>query len=491
MVDLLSCARVRKRAKRRSRLCKTITGGLSPIHGRVAACYAGEIVTCGRQAGNRFPCASADCRVIECIDLFGRMNHSNKKSPPAKSIVQPFRQQKPVGAPVIKTPVAPPVYRPQPTPKVLQLKKAQPTTATTAAVRKQPVAPPVYRPQPTPKVLQRKTAAPPPAYRPPATPKVLQKKTDRTAAPARVSPPRVLPANSGVIQPMIAILDDNLNDIHIWHQVFNMLKKHPEEDVEVLEHVKEIKPGDRLAIVGHGNEKKVGRWYSPNILANQLSKVKLPENLKRIELLACRSGVGDDNSFAAELSRQMMKKHPVVGYRGDNFTTGEGKNRAEALGSTVSDYFRNLLRQFAKEGKFPSNVNVMLTTATDPLTAIGLSNKTFEGMDDTEKALPLLLEALQKLMPEESKEQIVELENKSDLELGIFMKKFEETVNFVKSNKNTSLKPILIDTVKEYLQILGGESGIGTAREAMPQGRVRFERGTGEMSIKTHKEFQK
>ncbi len=45
-----------------------------------------------------------------------------------------------------KPPAAPPVYRPQPTPKVLQTK---------AAGTK---APPVYRPQPTPRVLQRKTA---------------------------------------------------------------------------------------------------------------------------------------------------------------------------------------------------------------------------------------------------------------------------------------------------------------------------------------------
>ncbi len=419
------------------------------------------------------------------------MSFTNKKAPPAKGIVQPFRQPRPVSAPGIKTPIAPPVYRPQPTPKVLQLKKAPTaTTAATAAARKPPVPPPAYRPQPTPKVLQRKTAAPPPAYRPAPTPKVLQKKTDRTAIQANVAPARVLPGNSGVIQPMIAILDDNLNDIHIWHQVYNMLKKHPDEDVEVLEHVKEVKPGDRLAIVGHGSEKKIGRWYSPNILANQLGKIKLPVNLKRIELLACRSGVGDENSFASELSRQMMKKHPVVGYRGDNFTTGEGKNRAEPLGSTVSDYFRNLLRQLAKENKFPPNVNLMLTTATDPLASIGLSNKTFEGIDDTEKALPLLLEALKKFLPEEDKEEIVQQESKTDIELGVFMKKFEETVHLVKSNKNTSLKPILIETVQEYLKILGGESGIGTAREAMPQGRVRFERDSGEMSIKTHKEYQ-
>jgi hypothetical protein len=54
---------------------------------------------------------------------------------------------------------APPVYRPQPTPKVLQKKSLaippKPNAGTIAA----PNAPPVYRPQPVPTVLQRKQIA--------------------------------------------------------------------------------------------------------------------------------------------------------------------------------------------------------------------------------------------------------------------------------------------------------------------------------------------
>src|SRR5687768_12290623 len=284
-----------------------------------------------------------------------------------------------------KPPVAPPVYRPQPTPKVLQLKNAtkpQPTNAATSA-RKQPVPPPVYRPQPTPRVLQQKKPAAPPVYRPQAAPKVLQKKTNQPTHAKPATPnPRPMPrnANSGVIQPMIAILKDNLNDIHIWHQVYNMLKKHPDEEVEVLEHIKQVKPEDRLAIVGHGNEKTIGKWYSPNILANQLGKMTLPQDLKRIEILACRSGVGDQNSFAAGLFKQLMGKHNVVGYRGDNFTTGGGKNRAEVVGTTVADYFRNMLREIARSGKMPSNLATQITLAHDPLEVMGLSGNMFEGM---------------------------------------------------------------------------------------------------------------
>ncbi|MDQ3742879.1 MAG: hypothetical protein M3444_00565 [Acidobacteriota bacterium] len=52
-------------------------------------------------------------------------------------------------------PQPPPVYRPQPTPKVLQPKAAAPQAGKT------PAAPPVYRPQPVPKVLQAKMAAQP------------------------------------------------------------------------------------------------------------------------------------------------------------------------------------------------------------------------------------------------------------------------------------------------------------------------------------------
>ncbi len=46
-------------------------------------------------------------------------------------------------------PKAPPVYRPQPTPKVLQRKAAPTPPQAVAGARQTPAAPPVYRPQPT------------------------------------------------------------------------------------------------------------------------------------------------------------------------------------------------------------------------------------------------------------------------------------------------------------------------------------------------------
>lgn len=85
-------------------------------------------------------------------------------------------------------PVAPPVYRPQPTPKVLQQKIAcaQPCPPPSNHPH---AAPPVYRPQPAPKCLQPKAAATqqtaprrvnvtPPVHQSKPTPKVLQMKAD-------------------------------------------------------------------------------------------------------------------------------------------------------------------------------------------------------------------------------------------------------------------------------------------------------------------------
>jgi len=57
----------------------------------------------------------------------------------------------------LKRPVAPPVYRPQVTPKVLQPKA--PPIRPVNQTRVRPVAPPVYHVQPVPKVLQTKSGA--------------------------------------------------------------------------------------------------------------------------------------------------------------------------------------------------------------------------------------------------------------------------------------------------------------------------------------------
>ena len=61
---------------------------------------------------------------------------------------------------VRKTPAAPPAYRPQPVPKVLQRKADNDSKPQTQTKTRELKAPPAYRPQPTPRVLQAKTRQP-------------------------------------------------------------------------------------------------------------------------------------------------------------------------------------------------------------------------------------------------------------------------------------------------------------------------------------------
>jgi len=104
-------------------------------------------------------------------------------------------QFKPVVVAQRKTPVAPPVYRPQPLPRVLQTKTpsapppyrppAKPggpaKIAGAAQMKPHPVAPPVYRPQPIPKVLQTKQL-------------IKQQAGPRQHEPKRIATPNPLPS---------------------------------------------------------------------------------------------------------------------------------------------------------------------------------------------------------------------------------------------------------------------------------------------------------
>lgn len=89
------------------------------------------------------------------------MSSINKKAP----IVAQLKTA--VSAPSVKRPAAPPVYRPQPLPKVLQRKSSPSSSSDVSQSRKRPVAPrigpPVYRPQPVPRVLQTKKSTIAPA----------------------------------------------------------------------------------------------------------------------------------------------------------------------------------------------------------------------------------------------------------------------------------------------------------------------------------------
>lgn len=83
------------------------------------------------------------------------MSKPNRPQPPPASIQKATTHSATRQAG--KSPVAPPAYRPQPTPKVLQRKSAVPSSG--VATKHPPTAPPVYRPHPVPKVLQAKRPA--------------------------------------------------------------------------------------------------------------------------------------------------------------------------------------------------------------------------------------------------------------------------------------------------------------------------------------------
>lgn len=145
------------------------------------------------------------------------MNSNNKKSPLLK-IALPLpsppafkhRIPAPVAAPVYKPQpppkvaqakkiVAPPVYRPQPVKPGVQAKMAGPPQA-----GRHPAAPPVYRPQPVPRVLQAKKAIAAPVVKPALGPP--QPRVPKAAALLRSSSPKAIQRkvsvarNSGIIQ---------------------------------------------------------------------------------------------------------------------------------------------------------------------------------------------------------------------------------------------------------------------------------------------------
>jgi hypothetical protein len=130
-----------------------------------------------------------------------------KPPAPGVGVPRPAIQQKP-------RPQAPPAYRPQPAPRVLQ-RKASPA-GQPAAPRQTPAAPPVYRPQQPPRVLQPKKDAGksgavlhghtrpknPPEPRVQPAPALVQMKTDPSARPHRNLPTWGRQTESRIVRPV-------------------------------------------------------------------------------------------------------------------------------------------------------------------------------------------------------------------------------------------------------------------------------------------------
>ena len=108
-----------------------------------------------------------------------------------------------------KKPVAPPVYRPQKAPAVLQRMLAAGRTSPSHMSR-QPVAPPAYRPQPVPKVLQKKESPlAKPAVQKSIVPPVNQRLRPQASVQLKSAPQRHVKAitshSRGVVQRQIWI----------------------------------------------------------------------------------------------------------------------------------------------------------------------------------------------------------------------------------------------------------------------------------------------
>jgi hypothetical protein len=111
-------------------------------------------------------------------------------------------QPKAAGAsPIRKMPVAPPVYRPQPVPRVLQRKIASGQQPHAGQPPLQPVAPPVYRPEQK-KIVQPKMAATQ-THKPPKAPPVYRPEQRKVLQPKLISQPRKPPTPPPVYRPQI------------------------------------------------------------------------------------------------------------------------------------------------------------------------------------------------------------------------------------------------------------------------------------------------
>jgi hypothetical protein len=283
-----------------------------------------------------------------------------------------------------------------------------------------PKAAPVYRPQSKPVK--------------PSTTSLVQRMT----APAL----RATGARGQAIQPMICILKSNLKYLEHWVRVEQILRKRPDEEVAVWEHLVDdnssmkVKENDRLAILGHGTTKYVGYgghhgsdwFYEEHMISGDIKTLRkqkrLPENFKRIELLSCESGVGDKNSLAARLAKKLNYQYTVWGYRGSSFTTLSGKNRA-TLDVQGEQDLEGLLQKAAEE----------------------------------------------------------------NTEFAEFMREFKTTVAELESGTRPLNGELIKETVKKFASFESASEGPDSPHQILPQGRLIVEKGGG-VFIKTHKEFE-
>ena len=233
---------------------------------------------------------------------------------------------------------APPVYRPQPVPKVLMRKTAQPVAGPPAARPSLPVK----RSQPGANVVMTKTAQPRHPVAGPATPRpslpvnrpptpVMQPRVAK--APARPASPRVAiprvsqlktcenpgggrcnpiapPAHAGrgTIQRVIVRMDD-MKDIKKWEQRLAGKQKPGHYLMSPVFELTTIRNTEKIHLLAHGAGDifSLDNMYSPTGLARKLIEMGLPLNYRgRIVLHSCHLGEDGPDSFATKLQDALV-----------------------------------------------------------------------------------------------------------------------------------------------------------------------------------------
>lgn len=289
----------------------------------------------------------------------GRQQPLNRRAGPAHQFQSVVAQPKThVTAPDVKRPVAPPVYRPQPVPRVLQTKTVQKLRVEELSQpRRQPVAPPVYRPLPQPKVLQQKKRIVPesmltvrsPLKNPfsisrsvnvPGSPKPIGPGVDRIANTLGTRTHRSLPF--GIIQraetkPTSFLLvwdpgsqDGEVKDQYLKDDVPKLQKKYGEATVEKPGKSGALPVADVIHILAHGSEQDIAQVTQPKaVAANLFKKFGKSVSGKTVIFYACEVGGG---SFLKQVADSLGKDNQrdqvrVIGPINETVTLDGGSTR--------------------------------------------------------------------------------------------------------------------------------------------------------------------
>lgn len=277
----------------------------------------------------------------------------------------------------IMRPVAPPVYRPQPLPKVLQTKKAIGYNPHARQSPRPPVAPPSYRPQPLPRVLQtkkfgtpqlmfeaRKPPVAPPVYRPQPTPAVLQRKA---AVVPRIPAQPV--AKSRSPEPVRRQID---GAPHRFSK--NVLQQYKEVNQRGGGNWYKISDDDTLALPMESNLGSKNLYGDPtsNVVTNANARLAAVQSPLRV------AWVATDTRAISISAKRRRGQNARMQYTDKNFTrikpvhNSQGEDAAMMLLKDCGKNTRELIGGGSANAEFYDEPSSAYTTtaASDPLIAL-------------------------------------------------------------------------------------------------------------------------